>query len=238
MVRQPGLLGSPTERQRQRLRGLLQAPTVDPAASTTQQILDPWQTDRGEAMPGAVHGRSFDQMTNDELRGYAQDRVTGNLVQRNIEMLSPSMIASLVFGGLEKSQLGSELASRGLSNPGDFVGGQISGAAGTGMNVAGGVANPELMGRSDPSQADITGANLGNGEYGGLGGNRDGGFAKGGVVRRGGLLGPNPPGPDEGFAALKGGERVLNEEQYGKLSPAAKKEIDALMRKTEMAKRR
>lgn len=37
-------------------------------------------------------------------------------------------------------------------SPGDFVGGQSVGAAGSGMNVAGGVANPELAGRNDLSQ--------------------------------------------------------------------------------------
>lgn len=37
-------------------------------------------------------------------------------------------------------------------------------------------------------------------------------FAKGGKVTPNRLAGPNPPGPDDGFAALKNGEFVLNKE--------------------------
>ncbi len=72
--------------------------------------------------------------------------------------------------------------------------------------------------------------NIGGGEYGGLGGNRDGGFAKGGKVKREGLLGPNPPGPDDGYAALNVGERVLNAKQFASLSKEARAEVERALK--------
>jgi hypothetical protein len=57
-------------------------------------------------------------------------------------------------------------------------------------------------------------------------------YARGGVVRRRGLLDPDPPGPDQGFAALRAGERVLNERQWRMLSAKARAEIEAAFEKT------
>lgn len=44
-----------------------------------------------------------------------------------------------------------------------------------------------------------------------------GGFAEGGIVMPGDLGGPDPLGPDQGFAALRAGEVVLNKDQQKRL---------------------
>ena len=54
----------------------------------------------------------------------------------------------------------------------------------------------------------------------------DGGYAKGGEVR--GLLGPNPPGPDDGYAKLKRGEYVIRKEAAKAIG---KKKLDEMNRK-------
>jgi hypothetical protein len=46
---------------------------------------------------------------------------------------------------------------------------------------------------------------------------------------------PDPPGPDHGFAALRAGERVLNEKQWRLLAPETRAEIDAVFAKTDAA---
>lgn len=79
--------------------------------------------------------------------------------------------------------------------------------------------------RSDQS---LSGGNTGggggrySGDNSGLNagwGSRDaGGFAQGGYVSMQDLQGPNPDGPDDGYAALKDGEYVINDQavnQYG-----------------------
>lgn len=62
-----------------------------------------------------------------------------------------------------------------------------------------------------------TGGNNGDASGGGDRGTR-GGFAKGGHVNGSMLSGPNPTGPDQGYAALKGGEYVIKDsavKKYG-----------------------
>jgi len=57
--------------------------------------------------------------------------------------------------------------------------------------------------------------------------NAPGMFADGGMVRRSDLGGPNPPGPDEGYAALSPGEVVVNQSQQQRMGPQAR---SAMMR--------
>lgn len=52
------------------------------------------------------------------------------------------------------------------------------------------------------------------GDRGGWG--RGGGYALGGHVSSTQLQGPNPPGPDDGYGALKGGEYVINDKAVSK----------------------
>jgi len=60
-----------------------------------------------------------------------------------------------------------------------------------------------------------TGGNNGDASNGGDRGTR-GGFAKGGYVSMQRLQGPNPEGPDDGYAALKDGEFVINDKAVKK----------------------
>ena len=72
-------------------------------------------------------------------------------------------------------------------------------------------------GRSSDGGGIATGGNNGDASGGGDRGTR-GGFAYGGYVSMQDLQGPNPTGPDDGYAALKDGEYVINDQavnQYG-----------------------
>ena len=109
-------------------------------------------------------------------------------------------------------------------------GGFGMGAANTGMNMAGGTPNPELMGRNDFSQLDLAGQ-ISAAEAPGMGADPMGGgvgvnaadlgadpnapgmFAQGGMVRPQDLAGPNPPGPDQGYVGVHAGEMILNQPQ-------------------------
>ena len=50
--------------------------------------------------------------------------------------------------------------------------------------------------------------------------NAPGMFARGGVVRRKDMRGPNPPGPDQGFVGVHAGEMILNKPQQRALAQA------------------
>lgn len=253
---------APGRRQKARLQGLFSPPEVPPPVveNPAQSLFSGGGTDVENQSRG---GKAFSEMTNQELRDYSDRRNNGNFMERNLGKTSPlsalnpmSLISSLVMNGLEKSQLPAEFANRGLSNPGDFVGGQIAGAANTGMNVAGGAANPELAGRNDLSQmsleAQIAAAEaagqMGDPTMGGgvgvnaadLGAepNAPGMYAKGGKVTGSLFEGVDPPGPDNVIIAAKTGERVLNEEQYASLSNEAKAEVDRALKKTEAGKKK
>lgn len=188
------------------------------ATATTENGTEQQQNggpDGGQSMANqrdGVHGKSFDQMTPQELQSYAAGKEKNSIFGMSLPSFAAGLIGPLgsgaVLGRLEKDQLAAALASSGLSNPADFVGGQIAGAANTGMNVAGGAANPELGGRGDPSQ----GGGMGGQTEGGVsnsGVEGDRGFlAKGGEVTKSHLSGPDPKGPDDGKANLDIGEFV------------------------------
>ena len=70
-------------------------------------------------------------------------------------------------------------------------------------------------GRSGDGGGVATGGNNGDASGGGDRGTR-GGFAQGGHVSMMHLQGPNPEGPDDGYAALKDGEFVINDKAVKK----------------------
>jgi len=167
-----------------------------PEEETEDATADPgtWQQQNGGPDGGqsdasqrdSVHGKSFDMMTNQELADYSKERAAGGFLSRNFESLAPSLVASLVMGALEKDQLAAELGNRGRPNPGDFVGGQVAGAAGTGMNNAGGVPNPELAGRSGGGSNDLSPSDMAQISAAAEAANNDprsGGMANGGMYR-------------------------------------------------------
>lgn len=116
-----------------------------------QQQGGPDSGDVAERNPGH-HGKSFDQMSVQELRDYMEARNNGNIAQRNIERLNPSGLVGALFGRLEQSQLAAALNAAGLGgmNPGDYVDGKVTGGASTSLGMS-----PEMMGRNDSSQAGI-----------------------------------------------------------------------------------
>lgn len=246
-----GLYGEKSARQRARLQSLFaQPPTVTPPGTEVDpDALDMYPGGDGEIGKGAQHGKAFSEMTSKELNDYASKQAKGNLVERNMFSGLSGLVGPLGWGAmlsnLEDSQLAAELGARGFSNPGDFVGGQIAGAAGTGMNVAGGVANPELAGRSDASQGGNAGGPPGGGvSAADLGaslaeGNANGLFNKGGRVKKQSSLFPiNPPGPDNVVIGAKTGERIITDEDYASFKPETKADIDAAMKRAEARRKK
>lgn len=113
--------------------------------------------------------------------------------------------------------------------PTSFSGGQEGG--GDASNAAGGGGGPADVGSSSDASGGV-GSSGDSGSSGGGAGDAsggsadagsdsggDGGFSLGGIVSPNKLVGPNPPGPDTGFGALKPGEGVLTDKAmkfYGK----------------------
>lgn len=143
-----------------------------------QQQGGPDSGDVAERNPGH-HGKSFDQMSVQELRDYMEARNNGNIAQRNIERLNPSGLVGALFGRIEQSQLAAALNAAGLGgmNPGDYVDGKVAGGAGTSLGMS-----PELMGRNDSSQAGI-GEIASEGNAGAWGGSGEKN-RRGGTIRR------------------------------------------------------
>ena len=55
-----------------------------------------------------------------------------------------------------------------------------------------------------------------------------GSHADGGVVHQGNLAGPNPPGPDTGYASLQAGEGVITRRAMDHYGPAFLDKINKL----------
>lgn len=95
-------------------------------------------------------------------------------------------------------------------------------------NGGGGMADPfsnpaaDPYGGVDPNSYGGGGGGYDGGGYGagmndGSGSDAPGGFEKGGHVTRDRLIGPNPPGPDDGYAALDHGEYVIKSSDVKRL---------------------
>jgi hypothetical protein len=128
-------------------------------------------------------------------------------------------------GSLGGFQAGDLSAMRDAMNAGATSGyngstvspsGMISGGLNQGPGYGGA---PTGDGGSDGGGGDSGGGNYGgnSGGYGGsYGSGSVGGFYKGGKVTMDRLQGPNPMGPDDGYAGLKNGEFVINAKSVGK----------------------
>ena len=110
------------------------------------------------------------------------------------------------FSGMDRGSISSPpstpdtQAVQNAINNTDFSGMDRGGSQGGGGYGGGGDG---AAGRGEPG-----------GDRGGWG--RGGGYAKGGHVSMMRLLGPNPEGPDDGYAALKDGEFVINDKAVKK----------------------
>ena len=111
-----------------------------------------------------------------------------------------------------------------VTSGGDF-GGSYSGGFGTGNEgagfsdgISGGSFGDGGYGGGFGDSGGFGGSDSSNDGAGGYGGS-DNGYYKGGKVTRDRLSGPNPKGPDDGYAALQDGEYVIKAssvKKYGK----------------------
>jgi hypothetical protein len=136
----------------------------------------------------------------------------------NVSQLGKNLRYVSPLAGLFTSAYGNYLASQ--VNPNYSNEGRSSTAPmGYSASPTDGGAPPsgEGGGRSSDGGGVATGGNNGDASGGGDRGTR-GGFAQGGYVSMQHLGGPDPMGPDDGYAALKDGEYVINDKavnQYG-----------------------
>lgn len=111
----------------------------------------------------------------------------------------PPWIAGLLGGGQENSPTGVAGPSSGIGGdtPGGFVGME-------------GVTAAPSSGDDGSGSSGVGGSGVG--AAGGTGTGSAGvgpGWARGGLVTQDRLIGPNPPGPDDGYGALDAGEVVI-----------------------------
>ena len=114
-------------------------------------------------------------------------------------------------GGSE-ANIGGLNATGAQPDWGGLLGGAKDAFAGLGNAIAGGMGFGGGDGPPNASAGDVAAA-------AGPGGGSNMQFNRGGIVTRNRLTGPNPPGPDDGMAALDIGEGVLTAKairHYGK----------------------
>lgn len=186
---------------------------------------------------GNAIGSTIGSFAGGPLGGIAGGMLGGTTAGQSVGRAGGSAVGG-VLGGLLGGPLG------GLA--GSFIGGNLGGAAfGDGISDPfGGAANTASpYGGSDPESGNDGLAGYGPGAFGDSAGAGvssdgssseagsssssvgDGGASAGGFYSRGGkvnaahLMGPNPPGPDDGFGGLDHGEFVLRAAAAEKLGP-------------------
>ncbi len=102
-------------------------------------------------------------------------------------------------------------ANIGIDAAADAVGG-----VGSGDSAAAGIGGPGADGIGDGSGGT---AGSGDGSSDGSGDSAGGAWAKGGIVSKKKLVGPNPKGPDDGYGKLQGGEFVIPKRIVDALGP-------------------
>jgi len=113
------------------------------------------------------------------------------------------------------AQISKEAAEAAADRPGGGGGGGGGMVMGAGAFPGGSGAPPSGVGGGGYGRGVATGGNNGDASGGGDRGTR-GGFAKGGHVSMMHLGGPDPDGPDDGYASLKDGEYVINDKAVKK----------------------
>jgi hypothetical protein len=157
---------------------------------------------------GQHTGQSYGEMSPQDFNQAAQDRANAGWAERNLP--SMALPAGLGFlGGMmddsafegEQDKRSAQFAGAGQMMPDELMGqggGAPGGYSGGWDGPSGGMAGMDV-GAQSPDQDMAAG------------------FAEGGLVTPDRLLGPNPPGPDDGFVALDVGEVVLNPRQQRKV---------------------
>jgi hypothetical protein len=191
-------------------------------------MAQPAMSGGGRGMP-ADEGVTFTEPTSEQAYNVSQ-------LGKNLRYISPltGALASM-YGNYLASQVNPNYSNEGR-NYSAPTGGFLSTAP-----VQGDTSNYSNEGRNAPApSAPNDGGNYSNEgrNYGGGGGNGNGGgvatggnngdasgggdrgtrggFAQGGHVSMMHLQGPNPMGPDDGYAALKDGEYVINDKAVKK----------------------
>jgi len=199
---QPGMAGSPQQQ----------------SYGVTQPGLGGMAPSRGDlaSLGGGILGSALGGPLGGALGGFGAGQAAGQGMGRG---------AGSAIGGLLGSALG-PIGSIGGSMLGGWLGGRADGGGGysapNGPVGPGYVDNNQTNTYSDIGLSSAGGNTSGGGEPGSSvgsdvgGGSGEvssdgapGGYAKGGHVTRDRLHGPNPPGPDDGYAALDAGEYVI-----------------------------
>jgi hypothetical protein len=141
-----------------------------------------------------------------KLFAYGPPNLNGGFVSTPDTQAVQNAINNTDFSGMDRGSISSSpstpdtQAVQNAINNTDFSGMDRGGSQGGGGYGGGGDG---AAGRGEPG-----------GDRGGWG--RGGGYAKGGHVSMMHLGGPNPAGPDDGYAALKDGEYVINDQAVKK----------------------
>lgn len=154
---------------------------------------------------GNPSGKSYSEMSPAEFNQAAQNRANASFVERNL----PGAFAPMGLGWAGKSLDNSMFSGEQSKRSADFIGKGQS-MPDEDMAYGGGVGN---------STGGYSGGGVSAADLGGAmaEGNTTGSFAEGGVVTAADLGGFDPPGPDDGFAALDVGEVVLTPEQQRRI---------------------
>lgn len=171
----------------------------------------------GSALGGPIGGA---------LGGFAAGQTAGQGLGRGAGSAIGGLLGSALgpVGTIAGSALGGWLGGR-ADGPGDYsapngpVGpgyvdnNQTNAYSDIGLSSAGG----NTSGGGEPGSSVGGDVGGGSGEVSGEG--APGGYAKGGHVTRDRLIGPNPPGPDDGYAALDEREFVIRQRAADKIGP-------------------
>jgi len=169
---------------------------------------------------GAGYGTSTSQ------GGYGVTGMTGAGVAANPMGIDPATAQGQQSSGGGYSSAPSAAESSGGGSGVSAPSGGMSGYGGSAVSAGGTSSAPGQGpgygggyegggGYSSPSGGDAGSSGAFGGGFGG-GDGGDGGYYKGGKVTMNRLRGPNPMGPDDGYAGLKNGEFVINAKSVGK----------------------
>ena len=198
-------------------------PYVAPVNRYAQLMAQPFVGSAGGGYGASAEGQAernagFERMALDSdamARHLATNEAIGGFIDKAAYALTPGTILGSLFSPRESSDNSTGGPSR-MTSPAAVNAERAMQAAITAANAEGNAANP--MSR-DPSQGGgrsggggASNANPGQPGRGGGGAH----LAKGGYVSMQHLGGPDPEGPDDGYAALKDGEFVINDKAVKK----------------------
>jgi hypothetical protein len=190
-------------------------PAPTPVAPATITVTETW---RGEDPPNPNEGYTTARVARGE---YVYTRPVSVAVDRFTDNEGNFDFSALRRAGYSISGIGGGQGSRGggYTVGGYAPGSQAAAAAASGTVGGYGPGTPGFNrgggGGGSDGGGRATGGRDGDASGGGDRGTR-GGFAKGGHVSMQHLGGPDPKGPDDGYAALKDGEFVINDKAVKK----------------------